>query len=133
MSTFTSPLIVELGDDGWFTLRESFSYYTNLNPDYFTGKSPDRIINTIKIVKATSGTRTDFASIPRFMRAVYSPTDPRWGKAAVIHDFMLRNALYSLPYANAIFNEGMQVLKCENYIRLQLYLAVKLFGRGSYK
>jgi hypothetical protein len=98
-----------------WTLREPFVW----------DKAGDRI-------EAPAGTRTDFASTPRCLWWLYSPTG-RWGRAAVLHDFMYRTGLRSRAEADAIFLEGMRVLGVPWHRRMVLYLAVRLFGGGSWR
>lgn len=121
-SNFTSPLIVEhLGGADWrlWKLVESF--------DYHVGTYPSEDVITVP-----AGFITDFASIPRFLWAIYPPTG-RWGKAAVVHDYLYRTGVRPRLECDAIFLEAMTVLGVPYARRMAMYWAVRLGGRGAYK
>ncbi|EIR7955257.1 DUF1353 domain-containing protein, partial [Salmonella enterica subsp. enterica serovar Newport] len=51
---------------------------------------------------------------------------------AIIHDYLYDNALCTKKEADKIFQDGMTVLGVPKWKRIVMYLAVRLFGRGSY-
>jgi hypothetical protein len=87
------------------------------------------------------GFETDFASIPRLVQIVLSPTRgivSNYGRAAVIHDFLYRTGAAATPpvsrkAADQVFYEAML---CENVLwptRFTMWLAVRLFGWTAYR
>lgn len=77
---------------------------------------------------------TDFASIPRVCWRVWPPTG-RYGKAAVLHDYVYRTPRVPLSRAEAdgLFWDAMRVLKVSVVTCVVLYAAVRVFGRWSYR
>lgn len=84
---------------------------------------------------------TDFASIPRLIQFVLSPTAgvvSDYGRAAVIHDWLYRHGASMTPpvsrkAADQVFYEAML---CENVLwptRFMMWLAVRLFGWMAYR
>ena len=70
---------------------------------------------------------TDFASIPRLLWIFY----PKWGKygnAAVIHDYLYWDQIFSRKRADEIFLEGMEVLGVGKFYRKMIYYGVRMFG-----
>lgn len=123
MSKFTTPLIVEVLDDGLnYQIHETFEYYTNL-------------INQKKIIiPVEKGFITDFASTPRGLWWLLPPTG-KYGKASVIHDYLYKNEVQGVTkdIADKIFLEAMEVLKVPKWKRQIMYQAVKVFGTKHYK
>lgn len=78
MSSFTTPLIVEKLDDGrcWRIVQE-FTYRLGAldGPEH---------------IDVPAGFITDFASVPRGLWNLFPPTG-KFGKAAVIHDYLYQN------------------------------------------
>lgn len=119
MSQFTTPLIGYFNDDmTLYTLTEEFEYHVGSYPSQ-------------NIISVPSGFETDFASVPKSLRWVVSPFG-RYGKAAVLHDYLYANAIGTKEYADDIFNEAMKVLGVNPLTRWVMYTAVRLFGRGNY-
>jgi hypothetical protein len=141
MSSFTTPLLLEFDYDGDpkkpFKVIEAFSY--------LVGNSDERWITVPK------GFRTDFASIPRPFRNLFSPTG-RYGKAAVVHDGLYNDVfisellidegtgdVYENHYhptraeSDGIFLEAMKVLQVGWWTRTIVYLAVRIGGGGSFR
>lgn len=84
---------------------------------------------------------TDFASIPRLIQLVLSPTHgivSDYGRAAVIHDWLYRNGARMTPpvtrrQADQVFYDAML---CEDVLwptRFLMWLAVRLFGWTAYQ
>lgn len=120
MSKFTTPLVGYWNDDmTLFTLTEEFVYYVgSLNSD-------DRIDVPIGFV-------TDFASIPKYFQWLY-PQIGRYGKPAVLHDYLYSNGIGTKERADYIFYEAMGVLKVPNCTRNIMYFVVRKFGVGNFK
>lgn len=120
MSEFTKLLIVSpLPDGKKWVLRDEFSYDIG-----YKGSG-----NTITVPK---GFVTDFASVPRVFWNIY----PRWGKygnAAVIHDYLYWEQIFSRKKSDDIFLEGMEVLGVSYFDRKIIYNIVRLFSWISWK
>ena len=136
MSVFTTPLQVRHHDDNTWTLVAPFSYDVGCEGSGET-------------ISVPAGFRTDFASVPRALWWLYNPTG-RWGKAAVIHDWLYHNAglpivvgrnvyrqprsvIYTRREADRIFLEGMRVLRVRWSARRTMYTAVRLGGRWPWE
>jgi hypothetical protein len=115
--SFQTPLKVEVLDDGHnYKLVEAFQY--------------DSSLSTISV---PAGFITDFASVPKLFWNILPPTG-KYGKAAVVHDYLYRTYGYSSKIvADAIFLEAMTALGTPKWQRYVMYLAVHLFGGKSYK
>lgn len=115
MSKFTTPLIVVFMDacDKWLLAQEF---------EYHVGEYP-----SVSVIKVPTGFQTDFASIPRPLWPVLPPTG-RYGKAAVLHDYLYSTQTESRRYADAIFLEAMEVLKVPLWLRKGIYGTVRMFG-----
>jgi len=118
MSSFTKPLIVKPLDSRKWELVEEFEYYT----DVFK----ERII-----IKVPKGFITDFASTPRILWSVFPPWG-RYGKAAVLHDYLYQTAMFDRKTCDLIFKEAMDVLGVGKIKRNLMYLAVRVFGEKHY-
>ena len=120
MSKFTRPLIVSpLPDGKRWVLREEFSY------DIGSEGSGKSVIVPVAFT-------TDFASIPRVFWAVY----PKWGKygnAAVVHDYLYWEQIYSRKETDDIFLEGMEVLGVSSFDRKTIYNIVRWFAGEAWK
>jgi len=123
MSKFTTPLVVEVLNDGVnYRIQEKFEYYTDL-------------INQKKtVISIEEGFITDFASTPRWLWWLLPPTG-KYGKASVIHDYLYDTKLKGVTkeIADKIFLEAMGVLKVPKWKRQVMYQAVKIFGNKYYK
>lgn len=115
MSSFTTRLIMEPHDDGCtWELIEPFTYDVGeLGGD-----------DSITVPKCF---RTDFASVPRVFWRVFPPWG-KYGKAAVLHDYLY--AVQDRPRAECdkIFLEAMEVLAVSWISRHTIYHAVRLGG-----
>lgn len=120
MSQFTSPLIGEWNDEMTkFKVVEPFVFYKG-----YLGSS--------EVIQVPKGFTTDFASTPQALKWLVPPVG-RYGKAAVLHDYLYEFAIGSKAYADDTFYEAMLVLKVPKWKAKVLYLAVKYFGKGNYK
>jgi len=122
MSTFTKPLIIEFDFESNpkkpYRLARPFEYYTTLIvPGYD------------KVIRVPAGYRTDFASIPRLFWRILPPAG-RYGKAAVIHDWLVDEHPHSCNHLVAadVFYEAMSVLGVGKIRRWIMVQAVKKFG-----
>ena len=119
MSKFTTPLIVEQIDGNNWRIVEEFEYCIG-------SKDSGDVITVPK------GFITDFASIPRPFWSIIGHPAGKYGKAAVIHDYLYRNGIGTRKKADQIFLEGMKVLKVNVIKRNIMYYAVRIFGRGKF-
>lgn len=160
MSSFTSPLIVSPMPDGvrW-KLEKSFQYHV--------GSRYSR-----HVISVPEGFVTDFASVPQLIITVLgavgilvahflnmdwllllgivivllAATMPRWGKygkAAVLHDYLYETLCWLSPYkfkdhnprkyADDVFYEAMLVSVTKPWKAAVMYRAVRLFGWLAWK
>lgn len=118
MSSFTSPLILSVDDNGSFVVDEPFVYHVGNYPSTDT-------------ITVPAGATTDFASIPWFLHWVL-PKTGRYSKAAVLHDYLYRSHARTRKEADHIFNEAMAVLGVAKWKRVMMFSAVRLFGWWPY-
>lgn len=109
MSTFTTPLQVELIGKWQFKLLTPFEYHV--------GEFPSK-----EIIRVPQDFITNFASIPRIFWPILSPID-EYAKAAVLHDWLYYKGIYSKKTTELIFNEAMKVLKTPTWKRRCIYSA----------
>jgi len=81
---------------------------------------------------------TDFASIPRFLWTLISPTTGLlggdYGKAAVVHDRLYRTpGLATRGQADRVLLEAMRFLGVPWHVRWTIYAGVRVGGHSSYK
>ncbi len=127
MSSFTSPLTVELGNGKMWTLAKSFKYH--IGSEYSN-----------KIIKVPAGFETDFASVPKFFW--FFPYWAKYNKSAPIHDALYRfKTVMDEPInrkrADDIFLEAMLIdfrdHKSGKFLAYVEYYGVRLFGWLSWK
>lgn len=115
MSWFTDVLVVSpLADGRTWVVRGKFRYEVGE-------------LGSGDVVDVPQGFRTDFASVPQPLWAVF----PRWGKhgnAAVVHDWLYWEQRRSRKEADAIFHEGMLVLGTPRWKAWAMWAAVRTFG-----
>jgi hypothetical protein len=115
MSSFTSPLIVSPMPDGrYWQLVEEFDYAVG------SKESNDKI-------HVPKGFVTDFASVPRPFWWLFPPWG-KYGKAAVVHDYLYQYQLRTRREADDIFLEGMLVLGVEQWQARLMYRSVRCFA-----
>lgn len=120
MSSFTSELKLEpLPDGRKWKLVEEFVYYLGTE-------------DSGMFIKVPEGFVTDFASVPRIFW-IFLPPWGRYGKAAVLHDYMYQNTLFIRLLCDSIFYEAMVVLKVPRWQRWLLYLGVRIGGWFPYR
>lgn len=116
---FKMPLLLEYLDGGSYKLIGEFDYHTDVWP--------------LTVVKVPEGFETDFASIPRIFWNILPPTG-RYGKAAVVHDFLYRTpGQATKSEADDVFLEAMTALGVGFFTRQTMYRGVQVFGRRAYK
>ena len=115
MSSFTSPLIVTPMPDGrrWKLLRP-FSYHVG------SKYSDDAITVPRDFI-------TDFASIPQLLW-MWLPYWGKYGKAAVIHDYIYKTKSRTRKEADKIFKEAMIVSGTRKWKASLMYLGVRIGG-----
>ena len=115
MSSFTTPLIVSPMPDGrkWRLFKE-FTYHIG------SGYSND-------YVHVPTGFITDFASVPWVLWA-WLPSWGKYGKAAVVHDYLYRTHQRSRKEADDIFYEAMLVGGTKQWKAKIIHYGVRLFG-----
>lgn len=118
MSSFTTPLILEMLPDRKFKVMEEFIFYVG-------------DIDDNEIIAVHKGFITDLASVPRIFWNILPPNG-KYGKATVVHDYLYVNAIESKKYADDVFLEAMKVLGVGKAKRYMMYYAVRMFGKGSY-
>lgn len=129
MAGFLTPLNTNYIDGRKWEVRQPFEFCLGA-PD-----GPERIIIPVGFI-------TDFASIPRLLWPVLPPTG-RYGKAAVIHDWLYQKRIIEIPglpgfrlcdraEADHILLEGMQVLGVGWWTRSTVYSGVRSGGWHSW-
>ena len=116
MSNFFTPLRLEYLDGRRWQLLEPFGY---------------RVDGARDSIRVPKGFVTDFASIPRWLWWLYPPTG-RWGRAAVLHDWLYCKATRPRKACDDVFLEAMRVLGVPWHRRYLMFLAVRLFGGRAY-
>jgi len=120
MSSFTTPLIVSpLPDGRKWRLIAQFGY------DVGKKGSGDRITVPVGFI-------TDFASSP-FIVWSFIPKWGKYGKAAIIHDFLYQTKQRTRKEADDIFREAMGVLGVASFRVFLMYWGVRLFGWLAWK
>ena len=115
MSAFLTDLVLtdlEAGDARRWMLCEDLLYRS------------DRLG---RLVVAPRGYITDLASVPRLLWPVCPPFG-RYGKAAVVHDWLYYTQMVSRADADAAFLEAMQVCGVGRIRRRLMWGAVRIFG-----
>lgn len=122
MSSFTTRLAVEPLENGrdW-ELLQPFEYHVGE-------------IDSGVLICVPTGFVTDFASSPRALWWICPPTG-KYGKAAVIHDYLYRTPAYECTrkQADKIFVEAMAVLGVPRYRRSIMYRSLRMFGARNFK
>jgi len=115
--TFLRPLDLEYLDGRAWRLLAGFEY---------------ECVVLERILVIPSGFLTDFASMPRALWPLLPPTG-RYGKAAVVHDFLYRTAGQATRLeADQVLVEAMTALGVSRLTRWAIYAGVRAGGRSSY-
>lgn len=115
MSSFTTDLKLQPLDDGkTFKLLELFRY---------------RIggMDSLDIITIPEGFETDFASVPQILWSVIPPWG-KYGKAAVLHDYLYKSGIFERGRCDDIFLEAMEVLDVSWIKRKIIYRGVRMGG-----
>ena len=87
------------------------------------------------LIKVPKGFRTDYASIPKFLRAIVLPYGKHRGASAV-HDWLYSsncNLDIDREKADKIFLEILKEEKVNFLLRILMYIAVRKFGRSRFR
>lgn len=117
MSSFTTPLCLQFLDGHDWQVLSGFAFQSDVLQE---------------TVYVPSGFVTDFASIPRGLWNLLPPTG-KYGKAAVIHDYLYRCTDTDRELCDQTLREGMEVLGVGWLTRHLIYRAVRLFGGAARK
>lgn len=79
-----------------------------------------------------AGFRTDFASTPRWLWPWFPPVGLYAG-AALVHDYLYANQVYTRRMCDAIFLDLMENAGVPKPKRLIMWAAVRLFGGKHFK
>lgn len=122
---FTSELIIKpvAEHPGYWELVSKFTYFRYKH--YVTGK-------LLCPIKVSSGFITDFASVPKIFWNILPPYG-KYGKAAVLHDWLYKKGMYSKKESDIIFKEAMVVLRVDKWKINVMYYAVRWFGGKVWK
>jgi hypothetical protein len=115
MGSFFDPLFLEYGDGFKWKLTKAFTYRDDTG--WFV---------------VPEGFETDFASVPRFFWRLFPPTG-KYGKAAVVHDFLYRTGKLTRRECDAVFYNAMKSLGVRFFTRWSMWGAVRLFGWAAYE
>lgn len=117
---FQGELILKYRDSPikgkWFELYEPLEY---MSKDEFLFVIPRKI-------------GTDFASIPRMFRAMISRVG-KYGKAAVLHDWLCQYKIVSRKEADQLFLEAMTILGVGWFKRRTMYIGVRSYSIATFK
>jgi hypothetical protein len=78
-------------------------------------------------VSVPANSVTDLASTPRYIWSVFPPWE-RYGKAAIVHDYLYHAGQYSRKDADKIMREIMLNSDVDPLTRWLIYTALRLFG-----
>ena len=120
MSSFTTDLDVRFIDGKKWKVIAPFRYRVG-------SRYSDEIIDV------EAGSITNFASIPRLFWIIVGHPAGKYGKAAVIHDELYSNHIYSRKRSDQIFYEAMGVSKVSLWKRKVIYRTVRMFGMFAWK
>jgi len=119
MSSFTEPLLVKDLNDGFFEVTRDFRYYVGEE-------------NSVEYIDVPKGFITDFYSVPQIFQFLI-PKAGTGNQAAVLHDYLYTNHLYTRKRSDDIFLEAMSVLRVAKIKRFIIYSAVRIFGKFAYE
>ena len=114
MSEFTLPLTLTMLSDCKFRVAEKFEYHVGY-------------LGSGDIVQVPVGFITDLTSVPRFLWFILPPHG-YYGKAAVIHDFLLEEGIRPRKECDQVFKEGMEILQVPKWKIWVMYISVRLYG-----
>ena len=115
MSSFTTPLDIRALDDG--------KTFQVVNP--FRYRIGD--VKSKNIITVPEGFKTDFASVPRILWNILPPWG-KYGKAAVLHDYLYYSGMFERKECDKIFLEAMKELGVGWIARKTIYSGVRIGG-----
>lgn len=101
-------------DGKWFEVIQAFAYIGS-----------DAI--SIGMTTVPKGVKTDFASIPRGFRWIIARVG-KYGKAAVLHDYICEAKIGSRKYADRVFLDAMKTLGVGWWKRRTMYAGVRAYS-----
>lgn len=140
MSSYTNPpRLTRIGERLW-RVDVGFEYYIG-HP------------NSGFVVTIPAGFETDLASIPPVLQWLLPPDgkydhgivawvlrlfgrdgwDWRYAHAAIVHDYLYKQAIATKRIADIVFYESMGVSRVYTWLRVVMYEAVRWFGKGNYE
>jgi hypothetical protein len=119
LNSFTTPADLRMLDRYRWQLLADFEYHVGGYPSH-------------EVIRVPAGTVTDLASVPRLLWVVFPPHG-RYAKAAIMHDYLYANAIGTKARADRIFLETMVILQVPRARRWLIYIAVRWYGRGTYR
>ena len=122
MSSFTKlpPLVAIPPDYKLYRTQVAFTYYVGSTLSGEAIYVPEDFL-------------TDGASIPKIFWSIIGGVLGRYGAAAVLHDFLYVEGIYTRRRSDKIFLEAMKVLKVSWWKRRAMYYAVRGFAWGPWK
>jgi len=97
-------------ENGIYELKEDFAYKNIIVP---------------------RGTKTDFASTPKWIHWLYPPQG-KYSKASIIHDYMYNNKTDTRLICDAVFYDAMKDSKVNFFTRWIFFISVRIFGGRYY-
>ena len=114
MSSFTDSLYVRKISARTWEVTRAFEYHV--------GKE-----GSGEVITVLEGFITDFASVPRFLWVLFPP-DGKYTQAAVLHDRLYANPLYTRKKSDYIFYEAMGVLGVPKWKKWIMWKFVHAFS-----
>ncbi len=94
---------------------------------FVTYKLFDYVSEDFAMYRVPEGTYTDFASIPRGFRWLISRVG-KYGRAAVLHDFLCEYKIVRRKRADQLFLEAMKLLGVGWFKRRSMYFGVRSYS-----
>lgn len=113
-SIFKQPVSLNFIKANTFQLTKDFEYHV--------GSFPSR-----DIIIVPKGFVTDLASSPRLLWSIFPPTGS-YGKASIIHDFLLEEGRRPKKECDKIFLEAMKIDNVPFFTRIIIYISVRIWG-----
>lgn len=83
-------------------------------------------------VAIPQGIVTDFASIPKLLQPIFSPTDPRYSGPAVGHDWLYASHLLSRADADDFLYEAARLGGTSHARAFAIWCGVRIGGASAY-
>ena len=100
---------------------------------FWVVRVPLYFVNAEFRVAVPPGVLVDFASIPRLLWPFFSPIDPRYSRAAVLHDWLYASHTHTRREADRVLYASAREGHTGRGRAFLIWLAVRLFGRGPYR